>query len=350
MAPKVTSARDRSKGKAKTPVTSTKGRGNRQSVSQANVTQGGTRGSGTARVTNAAQRSNTGSARVTGSTRPQLPPGRQGGALATRSSGGSPASTRVQPVNVREVQPTRPNLPGRRPALPPAASRVPGWLRGAAGVGGTLMSGVTGGIALAQGLSELRQMNDRRREAAAGPRGLRQTSAQEGSRFTRLQQAQPAANAESLLDKAKRERQTRQTPAARQPASNNNSGGRLPYRPSGSPYVPRAAVQPAPSAPGPVKAKPSNYGPDGKSLYNADKKDNPLMQRTFGYQTGNAPDQQAARNNAAQQLKSTGFDTTSNLSPSPNPQTQYTLPDSVKGLGKGAREYNNKKRRSPYAQ
>jgi ElaB/YqjD/DUF883 family membrane-anchored ribosome-binding protein len=65
------------------------------------------------------------------------------------------------------------------------------------------------------------------------------------------------------------------------------SGPRLQAAPSV--YAPQAGAAPKPNTP-----QPSSYGADGKSLYNAGKGDNPLMQRTFGYQTGQAPDQQAA--------------------------------------------------------
>jgi len=51
-----------------------------------------------------------------------------------------------------------------------------------------------------------------------------------------------------------------------------------------SPYAPQAGAAPKPNTP-----QPSSYGADGKSLYNAGKGDNPLMQRTFGYQTGQHP-------------------------------------------------------------
>ena len=56
---------------------------------------------------------------------------------------------------------------------------------------------------------------------------------------------------------------------------------------------------PKPAAPAAAKPKPKPqskpmekaYGESGKDLYQAAKKNNPLMQRTFGYQTGDAPDQ-----------------------------------------------------------
>ena len=86
MAPKVTSSSNRNKRGSKKPVTKGQNpqRANRQIASNATVSQsGGGRGSG-ARVTNASQRTTSGSARVTGGARPALPPGRSGGALATR--------------------------------------------------------------------------------------------------------------------------------------------------------------------------------------------------------------------------------------------------------------------------
>jgi hypothetical protein len=86
MAPKVTSSSNRNKRGSKKPVTKGQNpqRANRQTASNATVSQSGSgRGSG-ARVTNASQRTTSGSARVTGGARPALPPGRSGGALATR--------------------------------------------------------------------------------------------------------------------------------------------------------------------------------------------------------------------------------------------------------------------------
>jgi hypothetical protein len=86
MAPKVTSSSNRNKRGSKKPVTKGQNpqRANRQTASNATVSQsGGGRGRG-ARVTNASQRTTSGSARVTGGARPALPPGRSGGALVTR--------------------------------------------------------------------------------------------------------------------------------------------------------------------------------------------------------------------------------------------------------------------------
>lgn len=80
--------RGKNKGKGASKVTgkTPQSRANRQRTSTARVTKGG-QGSGKGgggRVTNASQRTSTGSARVTGSSRPALPPGKKGGALATK--------------------------------------------------------------------------------------------------------------------------------------------------------------------------------------------------------------------------------------------------------------------------
>lgn len=73
-------------------------------------------------------------------------------------------------------------------------------------------------------------------------------------------------------------------------ASTPSRGSSTPQR-GGSPArvsnpAPKAAVK-APAKKPMEKA----YGESGKDLYMASKKNNPLMQRTFGYQTGDAPDQ-----------------------------------------------------------
>jgi hypothetical protein len=117
MAPKVTSSSNRSKGKASKPVTKGQNpqRANRQSVSNAQVTQNGGGRRGSAPVTNSSQRTNTGSARVTGGSRASLPPGNKGGAV-TKPSSNKPTAPRsnggpVQQVRVRDMG--RPQLPGQ---------------------------------------------------------------------------------------------------------------------------------------------------------------------------------------------------------------------------------------------
>jgi hypothetical protein len=119
MAPRVTSSRDRAGRKPAKPttVTTSKGRGNRSSVSTANVSSGsnGKPPAAGARVTNASQRTSNGSARVTGGSRAALPPGNKGGAV-TKPSSNKPTAPRsnggpVQQVRVRDMG--RPQLPGQ---------------------------------------------------------------------------------------------------------------------------------------------------------------------------------------------------------------------------------------------
>ena len=105
MAPKVTSSSNRNKRSSAKPVTKGQNpqRANRQATSKATVSQsGGSRGSG-ARVTNASQRTTSGSARVTGGARPALPPGRSGGALV-RQGNAKPENSRR--TNARNRQAT----------------------------------------------------------------------------------------------------------------------------------------------------------------------------------------------------------------------------------------------------
>lgn len=108
MAPrkKRTTSADRSKnkGKGQKKVTgkTPQSRANRQRTSTARVTrsgQGSGRGGG-GRVTNAAQRTTTGRARVTGGSRAALPPGKKGGAIVK--------STKPKP----KPKPSRPSVKG----------------------------------------------------------------------------------------------------------------------------------------------------------------------------------------------------------------------------------------------
>ena len=81
-----------------------------------------------------------------------------------------------------------------------------------------------------------------------------------------------------------------------------NSGQLIKAAPAAAPRltppVSPPPVGPSVHAPRVEKAAPvfpteEAYGSDGKDLYMAGKGNNPLMQRTFGYQTGKAPDQVA---------------------------------------------------------
>lgn len=79
--------RSRNKGKGQSKVTgkTPTSRTNRQKASNAKVTRSG-QGSGRGRVTNASQRTSTGRARVTGGSRPALPPGKKGGSIVKSTS------------------------------------------------------------------------------------------------------------------------------------------------------------------------------------------------------------------------------------------------------------------------
>jgi len=81
-------------------------------------------------------------------------------------------------------------------------------------------------------------------------------------------------------------------PAPTRPGSNTPA----PARPTSTqkPTVPTAPAKPAPSAQTGDKAKDmATWAKANPTLANKPKTPNPLMQKTFGYQTGNAPDQVA---------------------------------------------------------
>lgn len=80
-------------------------------------------------------------------------------------------------------------------------------------------------------------------------------------------------------------------PAARPSNTSTPSRGSSTPQRGGSPA---RVSNPAPKAAAKTPTKKpmeKAYGESGKDLYMASKKNNPLMQRTFGYQTGDAPDQ-----------------------------------------------------------
>lgn len=82
-------------------------------------------------------------------------------------------------------------------------------------------------------------------------------------------------------------------------STSSSGGGGRSYSSSSSPSpspAPSSSSSPAPTpspTPKPEASKSGGgggaYGKDGKQLYMADKKNNPLMKRTFGYQTGEGP-------------------------------------------------------------
>lgn len=122
MAPKVTSSRNRSTRKASKPPTTGQnpGRANRQSISQAKVTQSGKGTRGSANVTNAAQRPSTGSAKVTGTTQKALPPGRKGGAIVRQET--KPENPRRTSARSRQATAARGSAGPNRVGQPSGAA------------------------------------------------------------------------------------------------------------------------------------------------------------------------------------------------------------------------------------
>jgi hypothetical protein len=80
-------------------------------------------------------------------------------------------------------------------------------------------------------------------------------------------------------------------------SSTQVQGGVLSAQPSV--YAPQAGAESRPNTPQP--SSDSAYGADGKQLYMAHKGNNPLMQRTFGYQTGQHPGAQPQQPSAPTQ-------------------------------------------------
>lgn len=123
MAPKVTSSSNRSSRKPAKPtvVTTSKGRQNRSAVSNATASSG--RGGGPAqptnRVTNASNRTSTGSARVTGTPRPALPP--RGGTGGSRPPQSGPVRPSIGNVSGPATSPSR---PAAKPSSGPVRSSI----------------------------------------------------------------------------------------------------------------------------------------------------------------------------------------------------------------------------------
>ena len=387
MAPKVTSSSTRSKRRGKKPVTTTKGRQNRQSASTAQVTQGGTRGSGQPRVTNAAQRTRSRSSPVTGSgtnpSRPALPPAGQ--TAAPRPTGpvrpsignvsgpaSSPSRSRSRPTPPKPTNPARPSIgnvsgpasspsrpaasnptgpvrpsignvsgPASSPSRPPAPrpstgaganaavrtgvrglSRVPGPI----GRGAAALLGILDIADAVRGLGDPNNTYNRatqrlRERYAPKPRNRPSGDAVRNGSFigggdTRTDSAASRrSGGRGVSPGSVRGKGTPAAPA-RPPAAparpSRTSGGTNPpssgsSRPAGAQSSPSArpsssaSSRPSSSAQTPqatasaAKAKSGSYGKDGKQPYNADKKNNPLMARTFGYQTGEGPGQKKDR-------------------------------------------------------
>ena len=167
MAPKVTTSAERSKRKAKQPVRTDKGRNNRASVSEAKVTKSGDKPKGGARVTNAGQRTSTGSAPVTGGAKPVLPPGKPRPVRASIGNVSGPATTPKPPGTNANLRPgnsrTAPSIPKPvKPTVKPAttSAAIP---KGAAikKLLGSGLNAASGTEMLLQGSKELRGLLER---------------------------------------------------------------------------------------------------------------------------------------------------------------------------------------------
>lgn len=136
MAPKVTSSRDRGKGKARKPVTTSKGRANRQGAASGRpITQRGRQERGGARVTQGRGAAPTQA--------PALPPGKKGGPLARRTPGGQPRL----PGGTGN-QPRLPGGTGGQLRLPPGSAKV-------LGRGGGLLGPIGAAFALGTQIGEM---------------------------------------------------------------------------------------------------------------------------------------------------------------------------------------------------
>lgn len=214
--------------------------------------------------------------------RPSSLPAQRGGPM-TQSPRGQATSNRVDQVRVRDMGTTKPQqmggaTPGRpTPATPPKSlpagraggslairANRPGLTAAVASLAAPVVDAAAQGIANAYGRAVNRERSQR--AAESGQRG----------RYV-------PGNQQVKFEKPK-------PPAVKPPASVPSRSSAAPQR-SASPArvsnpAPKAAAKAADKKP-----MEKAYGESGKNLYMASKKNNPLMQRTFGYQTGEAPDQ-----------------------------------------------------------
>lgn len=318
MAPRVTSSSNRNRRSSSRPVTRGQNpqRSNRQRLSNATVTQGsngrgnGNRGSG-GRVTNSGQRTNTGSARVTGASRAALPPGTRGGqvtprastaATSTRSNGGS-----VRQVSVRDLGPNRPNQIGgtsARASLPsstrggaaprPSSTlRLPGGVRGPIGMGGLRggLIGAIGGVAVdAIGRRAGEALGNFLRTEYEKPKEDRRTNLPGGRSNRSSQPQRPANQYENLYDPGgsrsnyglDKPQPVAPLPASVRPSTSGGGSSGSNRSSSGSTGGGRRSSTPArPAAPA-APAKPGQKWDDFNPNRGTSKSNNPLLDRDKG--------------------------------------------------------------------
>lgn len=303
-----TSSNNRSKRKTNKPVTQGQNpqRSNRQKVSQAQVTTGEQRARGTARVTNASQRTNTGSANVSGSSRLALPPGKPGGNLAKLPTPMNPRRQQAQAKADKAAKGTTgPNRVGQPSG---AANRIYGAnvvnaavkraqqtarfgkLAGAAGKA----LGAVGAVGAMAG--EVKAMSDRsksfswnRPKPKPDPNGRSSTGVRVSDNANKRDYKAAPTGSQQYNDyrnqqiAAERERlkgvgnPPAAKPRASAPQSSSTSRSSTSGRPS-RPSTPAPRRIPSPASDAGMKNQDKNYRGN-------------LFEKTFGYKAGGAPDQ-----------------------------------------------------------
>lgn len=345
-----TSYSNRSKRKSSKPVTADKGRTNRARVSTAKTTSSDTRSSNSgARVTNASQRTSTGSTKVSSSTRPALParssatdlqrlqtaartkptrpapkvnikppakpalpPGQKGGQLVSTGTRQSRAQAKANAAAQGTTGTNRVGRSDARPALPPgkpggALTRASAGgalartgsgsssaaLRGAAKAGRGLLGKVLTPLAGAQEVQDMLSRDRRWNDYKERNYGNTRVKPKQGDAQSRFAGARDANLNRINNDPRFAAPKEKPKPPAPRPA------GTQPSQPAARPAASRPS-QTSPSRPTTTKPAARNIGPvaDGDAFAREKdpKKFNPLMQKTFDYQKGDAPDQRAARN------------------------------------------------------
>ena len=380
MAPKVTSSSNRAGRKpAKPPVvTTSKGRGNRSSVSTAKVSSGsnGKPPAAGARVTNASQRTNTGSARVTGSSRPALPPGQRGGALATstkpptarpqlpgtkppaRLPGGTGGADSVRGSGVRTGQPgaTRPALPAAKPpttAKPPtpavkpptaaalrnagALGRAAGAIGAAGAIPGQVMN-VVGGFQRLANHPFITKMG-----SGEAPKGDRRTNRPGGSRTGRggtTSDATPTRQGPPVPARLRNAPTPPVLPAAVTRAS--SGGGSTPSRSGSTPSrsgstSPARTASAAPTAPSEQRVSASTANRKSGN-YGTSKTNNKLMEGL----TARMKDREDKAQASSASKLTNKFNTESNFS---GEKVDGSKVDTKAKMSSTTSEYDKKKRR-----
>jgi hypothetical protein len=220
--------------------------------------------------------------------RPNNLPTQRGGPM-TQSPRGQTTSARVDPARIKDLgtvkvpnsgrpqlggaSPSRPTPPNALPAgraggsLAIRANR-PGATAAVAEAGSYLVDAAAKSLVNAYGRAINRERSQR--AAESGQRG-RYAPGNQQVKFEKPEQPKKPAD---------------KKPAASTP----NRGSSTPQRSGPSARITNPAPKAATKAPA-KKPMEKAYGESGKDLYMASKKNNPLMKRTFGYQTGDAPDQ-----------------------------------------------------------